>query len=271
MSIPEVIHYCWFGDNAKSELAKKCIESWKKYLPDYEIREWNNNDLLLIKNRYVQEAIKYKQWAFVSDFFRLYALYNYGGIYLDTDEEVFKSFDDFLNLDFFIGFEEYNKNINLLMSVIGAKPNNILIKEFLNLYENISLINEDNEIDYTTINKRIENYLCKISKLKRPFNKNEQFVLKENSIIFPINYFCTYNPNITISIHHYSESSWVPDLKLYKVIPLLFFKLRIYSIRQGKFCKNIFNVKGIPFFTYPRFGQRSIILTIGLNKKQGER
>ena len=150
--------------------------------------------------------------------------------------------------------------------------NEVALQQISRREFNLAIIkSEDNEIDYTTINKRIENYLCKISKLKRPFNKNEQFVLKENSIIFPINYFCTYNPNITISIHHYSESSWVPDLKLYKVIPLLFFKLRIYSIRQGKFCKNIFNVKGIPFFTYPRFGQRSIILTIGLNKKQGER
>ena len=269
-SIPKVIHYCWFGDKEKPEIVNKCIESWKKNLPDYEFKEWGNNDLKFVKNQYVEEAIKYKKWAFVSDYFRLYALYNYGGIYLDTDEEVFKSFEYFLDLDFFIGFEENYKNVNILASVIGAKKHNSFIKEFLNLYEDIHFVNEDNDIDYTTINKRIEDYLCKVSSLKRPFKKNEKFILAENAIIFPVNYFCTYNSDITIAMHHYN-SSWLPDLKVYKVVKFLFFKLRIYSVKQGRFLKNIFNVKGLPFFAYPRFGKRSIILTIEINRNNKEK
>ena len=92
-NIPKIIHYCWFGNSPKTKLVKKCIASWQKYLPEYEIREWNNADILNCNNQYVQEAYKAKKWAFISDYFRLYALYNYGGIYFDTDNEVFKSFD----------------------------------------------------------------------------------------------------------------------------------------------------------------------------------
>ena len=84
-NIPKIIHYCQFGNSPKTKLVKKCIASWQKYLPEYEIREWNNADILNCNNQYVQEAYKAKKWAFISDYFRLYALYNYGGIYFDTD------------------------------------------------------------------------------------------------------------------------------------------------------------------------------------------
>ena len=96
--IPKIIHYCWFGKGPKPELAIKCIESWKKYCPDYEIKEWNEDNFDLNYNAYVKEAYENKKWAFVTDVVRLYALVNYGGIYMDTDVEVIKPLDEFLTL-----------------------------------------------------------------------------------------------------------------------------------------------------------------------------
>ena len=103
--IPKVIHYCWFGRGKLPKLAKKCIKSWKKYLPDYKIIEWNEDNFDINSNQYVREAYEAKKYAFVSDYVRLYALYNYGGIYMDTDVEVIKSLDEFLIHEAFSGFE----------------------------------------------------------------------------------------------------------------------------------------------------------------------
>ena len=86
--IPKIIHYCWFGESEKSALHIKCIESWKKYLPDYEIKEWNESNFDVNTVAYVKQAYDAKKYAFVSDYARLYALYNFGGIYFDLDVEV---------------------------------------------------------------------------------------------------------------------------------------------------------------------------------------
>ena len=88
--IPKKIHYCWFGGNPLSEGAKKYIETWKKYCPDYEIIEWNENNFDVTQNQYCKEAYEAKKWAFVSDYARFWILYKYGGIYFDTDVEVIK-------------------------------------------------------------------------------------------------------------------------------------------------------------------------------------
>lgn len=105
-TIPKVIHYCWFGKGEKSNLSEKCIQSWKEKLEGYEIIEWNEENFNINCNKYVKEAYERKKYAFVSDYVRLYVLYNYGGIYLDTDVEVLKTFDQFLVNDSFVGFED---------------------------------------------------------------------------------------------------------------------------------------------------------------------
>lgn len=97
MSIPKVIHYCWFGGNPLPPLAQKCIASWKEYCPDYEIIEWNETNFDLNFNAYVQEAYQAQKWAFITDVVRLYVLCHYGGIYMDTDVEVLKSLDPILS------------------------------------------------------------------------------------------------------------------------------------------------------------------------------
>ena len=104
--IPKIIHYCWFGGKPFPSAVQKCIDSWKKYLPDYEIREWNETNYDLDKCKFAKEAYDQKKWAFVTDFVRLDVVYQYGGIYFDTDVEVIKSFDDLLNNKAFLGFDD---------------------------------------------------------------------------------------------------------------------------------------------------------------------
>ena len=104
--IPKKIHYIWFGKGEKNERIKTCIESWKKYLPDYEIIEWTEDNFDININDFAKLAYDNKKWAYVSDVARLWILYNEGGIYMDTDVELYKPLDEFLNEEGFIGFED---------------------------------------------------------------------------------------------------------------------------------------------------------------------
>lgn len=113
INMEKIIHYCWFGGNEKSQIIKKCINSWKKYMPEYKIMEWNEKNIDLSFSPFVIEAYKNKKWAFVSDVIRLKVLYEYGGIYLDTDVELYESLDDLLkNNDAFFSFKI---NIKLIL------------------------------------------------------------------------------------------------------------------------------------------------------------
>ena len=116
--IPKKIHYVWFGKGEMNERSKKCLESWKKILPDYEIKEWNEDNFDINYNDFTKQAYENKKWAYLSDVVRLYALYTEGGIYMDTDVEIYKSLDEFLDLDGFIGFEDKHY---LSTGTIGSK------------------------------------------------------------------------------------------------------------------------------------------------------
>ena len=105
MSIPKIIHYCWFGGGTISPENRKCMESWEKYCPDYKIIEWNEQNFDISKNRYVQQAYEAKKYAFVSDYARLAVVYEHGGIYLDTDVELVRPLDELLEHKGFIGME----------------------------------------------------------------------------------------------------------------------------------------------------------------------
>jgi mannosyltransferase OCH1-like enzyme len=137
--IPKVIHYCWFGGKKKSKLVRDCISSWKKHLPDYQIIEWNetNSDLT---HPFVKEAYACEKWAFVADYIRFKVIFNYGGVYLDTDMIVLKSLDNLLSTNCFLGAEnsEY-----LNAAIIGATPNNDVVKFCLNFYDEIEFDNND--------------------------------------------------------------------------------------------------------------------------------
>ena len=262
--IPKIIHYCWFGGNEKSELIKNCINSWKKYLPDYQIREWNDKDLTICNNQYVKEAYQEKIWAFVSDYFRLYALYNYGGIYFDTDNEVFKTLDCFLNLDFFAGIEERNKQFRpLFTGLLGAQKHNGLIKELLNQYNNLSLYDNEHNIIYISNTERFKRYLYKNYKIPHTLTDKTKIILKPNHIIFPSTYFCKYKKNFSYVMHHYS-GSWSPNIREQKPIKLLSnFYLKIYAIKPECFWDELKQLKEVPILFYPRFKRYTVVITIG--------
>ena len=135
----KTIHYCWFGKNPKSKLILKCIDSWRKHCPDYEIKEWNEENFDVNCCDYVREAYEAKKWAFVSDYCRFYVLYNYGGIYLDTDVELLKPLD-ILSEDF-VGFENQNRvNSGLIR---GAVSKDLICKLMLDSYANDHFLKQD--------------------------------------------------------------------------------------------------------------------------------
>ncbi len=208
--IPSTIHYCWFGGREKPEIVQKCIDSWKKNLPEYEIIEWNENNFDIECNLYVKEAYDSKKFAFVSDYVRVYVLYKFGGIYLDTDVEVFKPFDNMLHHDSFWGFEQENY---IATSTIGAMKGNKLIKIFLDSYEGKEFIKEDGNHDELT-NVAIVTNILKNAGLKL---NGEYQEISGMGVFYPQTYFSPYDyincrkfiTENTYAMHHFYKS-WLP-------------------------------------------------------------
>lgn len=218
--IPKIIHYCWFGGNSEPIEVKKCIESWKKYLPEYKIIRWDESNYDVHKNKYMSDAYKEKKWAFVSDYCRLDVIYNYGGIYLDTDVEVIKSFDSLLNESMFCGFEsrdpiylgkskkiEYSVNLGL---GYGAIEGHHILKEILDLYEELSFYKEDGSLNLIAC-PRYQTMILKRHGLI-PNNKTQRL---SSFIAYSPEYFCPqsnitdkmlYLTENTYSIHHFTVS-----------------------------------------------------------------
>ena len=214
--IPKVIHYCWFGRNPLPPSARKCIESWKKYLPDYEIKEWNEDNFDLDKYPYVREAYDNRKFAFVTDVVRLYALYNEGGIYMDTDVEVLKSLDPFLHHVAFSGFEN---DTNIPTGIMASEKGGKWAKDNLDYYNNRHFLLPDGNLDLTTNVTTITNYM-----LKHGLQQNNTFQDFSNLITFyPKDYFCPksykdgkiYITKNSVCIHHFS-GSWVAHNKKMK-------------------------------------------------------
>lgn len=206
--IPKKIHYCWFGGKPLNALGQKCLESWKKYFPNYEIVEWNETNFDVNCCQYVKEAYEAKKWAFVSDYARFKILYEQGGVYFDTDVEVIKSFDDILEKGNFMGCENKVSAVNPGLGLAVA-PGLGLIREILDDYEKDSFLNVDGTLDLTTIVTRTTNIL-KRHGLK---DVNEiQTVADVN--IYPVDYFCPIDMSSgklivtenTHSIHRYAGS-----------------------------------------------------------------
>ena len=205
--IPKIIHYCWFGKGQMPELAVRCIDSWKKFLPDYELRLWNEDSFDINSIPYVKEAYLSRKFAFVTDYVRLYAIYNEGGVYMDTDVEVLKSIDDLLYLPAFSGFESEK---DIPTGFMASEKNGRWAKEMMEYYNNDRhFILPDGSMDMTS-NVTI------ISKLMvdTGFKLVNSFQVYKNWIhIFPKDYFCpkgrtgiiTLTEN-TYCIHHFAGS-----------------------------------------------------------------
>lgn len=205
--ISKIIHYCWFGGNPLPELAQKCIASWKKYCPDFEIMEWNESNFDIHCNAYVEEAYAAGKWAFVSDVARLCALKAYGGIYMDTDVEVISSLDTLLAYDLVLGFETEDK---ISTGIMASCKDNALISEMLRDYEHSHFIRQDGSFDVTTNVKRIT-AIC----LKYGFQMNNTRQHVQDMLLLPKEYFSPKDfetaalsvTEHTLVIHHF-DGSW---------------------------------------------------------------
>lgn len=147
MAIPKTIHYCWLGRNPKPASVLKCIESWKKFCPDYEIVEWNEDNLDLSANLYARRAYDQKAWAFASDYFRLWAVYHHGGIYLDTDVQLIRNLDPLLENRAYMGFEN-EEMLNTGLG-FGAEAGSEFLGELIKLYDSLAFVNTDGSLNRT--------------------------------------------------------------------------------------------------------------------------
>lgn len=205
----KTIHYCWFGRGEKPKLVKKCIDSWKEKLPDYRIVEWNEDNFDISKNRFVAEAYRDRNFAFVSDYVRAFVLYNYGGIYMDTDVEVLGSFDRFIEHSMFLGFEEGNF---VGTCVMGTEKGHEIMKTYLSHYDSMAYFNDDGT-KYTDTNVVLLTKLLE----ERGLNRNNEFQFVGDIAVYPRRYFSPYDyingisyiTDESVAIHHFAQL-WLP-------------------------------------------------------------
>ena len=214
--IPKIIHYCWFGGGELPELALKCIESWKKFLPDYEIKEWNESNFNLDLYPYAREAYDNRKFAFVTDIVRLYALYHEGGIYMDTDVEVLKNLDNYLIHNAFSGFESDGY---ILTGIIASVAHNHWLKLQLDYYDGRHFLFKNGSLDLTT-NVEI---ITKITKAHYKIELNNSYQDIGDIVFYPSDFFCPKNhatgiisfTKNTACIHHFAGSWTIPLRKKY--------------------------------------------------------
>lgn len=213
--IPKIIHYCWLSNDPIPESLQECMASWKKYLPDYKIIHWNFDMFDKETSLWVKQAFENKKYAFAADYIRLYALYHYGGIYLDMDVEVIKSFNPFLALKTVMCFESYPTNTYPEMAAFGAEKGSSWIKECLDYYDSQEFINKKGEFNCTPLPKVIRKILYKKGyKFNKVININNALEINESKQLplFSSDFFSpkSYKTNIinttenTICIHHFA-------------------------------------------------------------------
>lgn len=247
--ISKTIHYCWFGHNPLPESALKCIASWRKYLPDYKIKEWNEDNFDVDIIPYTQEAYQAKKYAFVSDYARFWILYHYGGVYFDTDVEVIRPIDDIIDKGAFFGIEtpavegikypRINPGLGL-----GVALGHDLYGEILNYYKILHFLGEDGRPNEITIVEHITNVL-----IKHGMKQTNDIQYVAGAWIYPVDYFNPFDDNTgvlrktknTRSIHWFSKT-WMTkaQTRRNKITRVLH---RIFGVNSLKFLKKIFNLK----------------------------
>lgn len=217
--IPKIIHYCWLSNDPIPKELTHYMNSWKKHLPDYTFILWNFDRFDKKSSQWVQEAFDHKKYAFAADYIRLYALYHYGGIYLDMDVEVLKSFTPFLSLNTMIGFEHGNNGLE--MATLGTEKNAAWIESCLKYYEGRSFIKKDGSLDTTTLPYIIFNTCKKNGYQLKLINSIEEALSVQNKNVIPVFSSDFFSPkqsfksdkiNITmntVSIHHFA-GTWLP-------------------------------------------------------------
>lgn len=210
--IPQIIHYCWFGNKPIPALVRKCIRSWRKHCKGYELREWNEQNFDISSAPvYVQQAYEAKKWAFIADYVRLYALVNDGGIYMDTDVEVIRPLDRFLHHQAFCGFED---DVHIGTGIMACEKGFGLFEAFLKYYDTASFYREDGSMNLTA-NVKIMTEIC----LQHGLQQNNTQQVLQGLTLYPKDVFSPvshkdgklHKTKETATIHWFS-SSWM-DIK----------------------------------------------------------
>lgn len=236
--IPKIIHYCWFGRREKPASFYAYLETWKEHMSDYEIKEWNEDNFDVRCCKYVEQAYKEKKYAFVSDYARIFALNEEGGVYFDTDVEVRRTFNSLLDNHFFIGYECKDK---LGTSVIGSEKGFWILKAILDTYKKTAFIREDGS----------KNLLTNTALLSRIFRENginldNTSKIEKGIAIYELTYFSPYSSltnkmvksTNTYSIHRF-DGSWFPKYYLiernfWKALHLRNFKILLRCVNLVK-------------------------------------
>ncbi|MCI9359969.1 MAG: glycosyl transferase [Hungatella sp.] len=224
MAIPKVIHYFWFGKKELPELAKRCLESWKKFCPDYEIKLWNEENFDIHCIPFVEQAYEAKKFAFVTDYARFFILYKEGGVYIETDTELLKPIDRFLNDGMFLGIGKDDVTV----CVFGMEKHHPLAQAVLDYYKERPFTYAPNVYDMTTVNVIIHKILIDQFGF---IHKNKFQRLKGNICMYPTKFFLTdwtyggLNHKESVAFH-YADGSWLtPELREQKRILLKCVKL----------------------------------------------
>lgn len=218
--IPKIIHYCWFGGNPLPKSAEKCIKSWEKHLPDYNIIRWDESNFDINYIPYTREAYAAKKYAFVSDYARFWILYHHGGVYFDTDVEVLKPIDDIVEAGNFLGVEQQDStHITVAPGLgLGAEKNNPLFKDLMEIYQSSHFSCENGTVKVQNIVEITTDYL-----MKKGLKNTDSIQQCCGFTIYPKDYFCPIDYDTrelkitsnTRTIHHYAES-WVPKSTRFK-------------------------------------------------------
>ena len=225
MTIPKKIHYVWVGGGEKPETIKKCMNTWKKHLGEYEIIEWNENNFDIEAHPFAKEAYKRKKWAFVSDYIRAYVIHEQGGIYLDTDVIVLDDLKKYLNHRAFVGFENQKYPFT---AVFGAEKGHPFLKDMLQLYDGKSFTfdvkDQMAEVNTKTVSDiLIEKYQCQVT--------NTYQVLKEGIAVYPDDVLC--NPSENSSSIHVFTGTWMEGAKPAWVRINKFLKVRLTTKKRA--------------------------------------
>lgn len=237
--IPKIIHYCWFGKNEKSDIIQKCIESWHKYCPDWEIIEWNEENYDVNKTKYTKSAYEAKKWAFVSDVARLDILYEYGGIYLDTDVEIISAspFDNLLNYRNVLVFE----NMRAIATGLcyACEKHSDLCQRMLETYSN-----SDFSIETMLVNTKMDRPVIKATFPELLWNDESQEI--RNS------FFMSSKSYASIMKHH-GTRTWCDNLPKYKVSKDTWLKRKLRNPSIFDFLEGLNNKCWLSIYTFISF------------------